>query len=98
MADRLCGPDCPCPDELHLEPGPDWIGDFPVMHGESDHSHPDPGVAIDMGGGFTYRIRRDNYCLCGHPVYFTCPAWARGGGIGGMVIERGPEWTSGDAT
>lgn len=93
---RLCGPLCLFPDEAHLEPEPDWIGNTPVMHGESDRKHPDPGTVIDMGGGFTYRMRRDSYCLCGHPEYFTCPAWLDGGGLAGLVIERGRNWTAAD--
>lgn len=89
---RPCGPLCQVPDEPHREPEPDWIGDVPIMHGESDHQHPDPPTVIDMGSGYQYLQRRDAYCLCGHPEYGTCPEWWDGGGLAGMTIERGPNW------
>lgn len=94
--DRLCGPDCPTPDEPHREPEPDWIGDYPVMHGESDHQVPGSGHDMTGWGGHTYRCCRANYCLCGHPDYQSCPAYWNGGGIAGLTIERGPNWTEGD--
>jgi hypothetical protein len=81
MSDRLCGPDCRVADELHIEPEVDWIGDMPIMHGESDRPSP-------IGHG---SHRPDPYCLCGHPDYMTCPGWLDGG-IAGMEIERGPNW------
>lgn len=74
--DRLCGPDCPTPDLPHRDPEPDWIGDYPVMHGESEYSVP----------GMEWN---DMYCLCGHPNYLMCPAWWNGEGVMGMTIERG---------
>jgi len=80
---RLCGPHCPTPDEPHLDPEPDWIGDYPVMHGESER--PVPGTG---GWNGLYRELAEMYCLCGHPVDYTCPAWLNGGGLAGMTIER----------
>ncbi len=65
---RLCGPDCQSPDVPHLDPEPDWIGDFPVMHGESDR--PVPGSGHYLYGFYS---GDDAYCLCGHPNYMTCP-------------------------
>ena len=62
MAERPCGPDCGVPDELHIEPELDWIGDMPIVHAESDR--PVPGGWCGMAA---------NYCLCGHPPYETCP-------------------------
>lgn len=79
---RLCGPGCPTPDEPHLDPEPDWIGDYPVMHGESER--PVPGTG---GWNGLYRALPDMYCLCGHPGHFSCPGQFTGG-IAGMTIER----------
>jgi hypothetical protein len=90
---RLCGPDCLFPDEFHREPEPDWLGDFPVMHGESEHEVPGSGHDAEGWGGYRYRCCRTYYCLCGHPDYASCPAWWDGGGLAGLVIERGPNWT-----
>lgn len=60
MNELACGPDCPWPDQLHLEPRVYWIGDSPLAHGEDDERANDP--VWDMP-----------YCLCGHPHYLTCP-------------------------
>jgi hypothetical protein len=79
---QLCGPGCTVPDLPHREPEPDWIGDHPVMHGESET--PVPGTG---GWNGVYTELPDAYCLCGHPIYFTCPHWLDGG-IFGMTIER----------
>jgi hypothetical protein len=70
---RLCEPDCCYPNDQHIEPEPDWIGNDPVMHGESER--PVPGTT-------------EAYCLCGHPNYMTCMGWLNGGGIGGWTFER----------
>lgn len=77
---RLCGPDCAYPDLEHRAPEPDWIGDYPVMHGESDYLVPDSGNWFGT----------DSYCLCGHPDYLTCPGWYGGGPgtLGDMTIYR----------
>lgn len=86
-----CGGDCPTPALAHREPEPDWIGDMPIMHGESDYEVPGSGFIPE---GYGIRLAIEQYCLCGHPNYLSCPGWFNGGGIGGMVIERGPNWTS----
>lgn len=78
---RLCGPECSVPHLPHLAPEPDWIGDYPVMHGESER--PVPGSGTPYGA---YRGLPDAYCLCGHPDYLTCPeAWGDGS-VWGMTI------------
>lgn len=66
----------------HREPEPDWIGNMPVEHGESDHPVPDTG-----GWNGLYTESPDMFCLCGHPNYMTCPMWPRGD-VGGWTIER----------
>lgn len=71
---RLCEPGCPTPIYPHREPEPDWIGDAPVMHGESDHPVPSTG-----GWNGLYTASPDMYCLCGHPNYLTCPYWISDG-------------------
>lgn len=80
-AQRLCEPGCPDPGEPHREPEPDWIGDEPLLHGESER--PVPGT-----GGFNgfYTVIPDAYCLCGHPNYVTCPKWLTDG-IASWTIE-----------
>ncbi|MCW2767575.1 MAG: hypothetical protein JWO11_3534 [Nocardioides sp.] len=88
MSERLCGPDCLTPDMAHRNPEPDWIGDYPVMHGESDHEVPDSRHFNGL-----YTEGPEAYCLCGHPMYQSCPGWYGGGGIGEMIIERGPAGT-----
>lgn len=84
--ERLCGPDCPTPEMVHRDPEPDWIGDWPVMHGESDHQVPD---SRHFNG--VYMENSEAYCLCGHPVYCSCPGWYGGGGLSGMEIRRAEE-------
>jgi hypothetical protein len=79
---RLCGPDCPTPELPHRDPEPDWIGNYPVEHGESDY--PVPGTG---GWNGLYTESRDMYCLCGHPDYMWCPMWPSGG-IGGLTIAQ----------
>ncbi len=84
---RLCGPDCPTPDLLHIDAEPDWIGDYPVMHGESDREVP----ASKVHNGL-YWQGPEMYCLCGHPAYQMCPGWWSGEGtVFGMTIERGSD-------
>jgi len=80
---RLCGPTCPTPDLTHLPAEPDWIGNYPIYHGESDHKVPGTG-----GWNGTYAEAAEMYCLCGHPSYQLCPEWWFGGGIGGLTIAR----------
>jgi hypothetical protein len=77
---RLCDP-CPTPDEPHRPPEPDWIGDWPVTHGESEHEVPD-------SCHFNATEGPEAYCLCGHPVYYSCPAAWGEGSISGMEIHR----------
>ena len=74
MTLRLCGGDCPTPELAHREPEPDWIGNVPVMHGESDY----PVIGT-----------RKMFCLCGHPDYMMCPEQWAGNGLSGMTFERG---------
>lgn len=82
MTHRLCGPDCTVPDLPHRDPEPAWIGDMPVMHGESEQ-HQVPGTG---GWNGLYTASPDAYCLCGHPNYMTCPKWLSEG-IAGWTIE-----------
>lgn len=56
MTVRFCDP-CPTPNEPHHHPEVDWIGDKPIIHGESQRT----------------RVNGDPYCLCGHPNYRMCP-------------------------
>lgn len=79
---RLCGPDCPVPSAEHRDPAPDWIGETPVMHGESD-------IAVPGTGGWNglYMESPDMYCLCGHPVYYTCPRWTTDGILSWEICE-----------
>jgi len=81
MADRLCGPHCPTPDAPHRDPEPDWIGNMPIYHGESDHPVPDTG-----GWNGLYTESPEMFCLCGHPNYLMCPIFWDGGGIGGVSV------------
>mgnify|MGYP001104035584 CR=1 FL=1 len=79
---RLCGDDCPTPDLPHIDPEPDWIGNVPIMHGESEHIVPlthDQARSRPLFGG-------DPYCLCGHPNYLLCPEAFGDGSILGMTI------------
>jgi hypothetical protein len=82
---RLCGTEW-CTGDLHREPEPDWIGDMPIIHGESEI--PVPGTG---GWNGLYTESPDHYCLCGHPNYLTCWEYATGGGIQSMTIERAGE-------
>lgn len=87
MTLRLCG----CGDDYqgppHIEPQPDWIGDWSVTHGESET--PVPGSGERYGGSGTVP---DTYCLCGHPNYLWCPGWFNGEGtVMGMTMQRGGE-------
>jgi hypothetical protein len=81
---RLCGPECWCPDTPHREPEPDWIGDWPIMHGESEH--PVPGTRRRLTDYYT--TGPDMYCLCGHPNHLTCPESTGEGSVLGMEIHR----------
>jgi hypothetical protein len=45
-------------------------------------------------GGWLWRERFDNYCLCGHPEYWTCPGWTHGGDIAGWTITLEPDSTA----
>ena len=75
---RACGPTCPTPDEPHREPEPEWIGNTPILHGESDWLKFDP-LQRPMGP----------YCLCGHPNYMTCPGvWAGEDTLDGLTLYR----------
>jgi hypothetical protein len=91
MPERLCGPDCCVPNEPHIDPEPDWIGNYPVMHGESER--PVPGTG---GWNGVYNASPDMYCLCGHPNDMTCPEQISGG-IGGMTIDPADSEDSSDA-
>ena len=84
MTTRPCGTDCPTPDAEHRAPEVDWIGDWPILHGESDHSVPGTG-----GWNGVYHEAPDMYCLCGHPNHLMCPA--SDGGIQSMAITRGEQ-------
>lgn len=80
---RLCGPDCCYPDRYHRQPEPDWIGDCPIMHGESDHYVP---------GTTKHRpedpwVSSESYCLCGHPGYLTCQRYLEDDTLSGMWIQ-----------
>jgi hypothetical protein len=87
MAERLCGPECCEQDKPHRDPAPDWIGDYPVIHGESDDEV--PGTRRFNG---LYTEGPDMWCLCGHPNYLTCPGWYRGEGtVFGMTIQSAEE-------
>jgi hypothetical protein len=78
--ERPCG--CPADAADHVDPEPDWIGDTPIMHGESER--PAPGSSHTLYG---YPSLPDMYCLCGHPSYLTCPeTW--GGSVMDMEIRR----------
>lgn len=80
MTKRPCG--CPVDVAGHAEIEPDWTGDTPVMHGESDR--PVPGSSHMLYG---YPSLPDAYCLCGHPPYQLCPAWLGIDGWGGGVLD-----------
>lgn len=55
-----------------LEPIVDWIGDWPIMHGERSHEL-DPV--------------NPEACLCGFEYYLWCPE-ATTGGIASLTVER----------
>jgi hypothetical protein len=69
-------------DVCALPPIVDWIGDWPVIHGERDHLDPDHPEA----------------CLCGFHYYLWCPEFFTGGiatlSIGrtddGISVDRVP--------
>lgn len=83
MHARLCEPDCPLPGAVHIDPAPDWIGDSPITHGESDRLV--PGSRRHNG---LYWAGPDMYCLCGHPDFMTCPGMWRGPGtVFGLRVE-----------
>lgn len=93
--DRLCGRDCGAPDELHIDPEPDWVGNVPFLHGQSDTPVPGTEYLYDFDDGRGKRpvpLTNDMYCLCGHPNHLTCP---EPDSLLGMQIERGPDWESG---
>lgn len=80
MTIRLCG----CTDDYegppHIDPQPDWIGDWSITHGESD---------IPVPGSRLGSVIPDAYCLCGHPNYLSCPGWFNGEGtVMGVTVER----------
>lgn len=88
--ERLCGPDCCFPELPHLEPALAWIGNDPVMHGESDRLVPGSESTYDYGDGRGWVPVPGTgvaYCLCGHPNYLSCPAYYTEG-IGGWTAER----------
>jgi hypothetical protein len=77
---RACGPKCPTPDLPHRDPEPEWIGNTPILHGESDWQLFDERWQ-SLGA----------YCLCGHPNYMMCPGvWAEEDTIDQVTI-RPPE-------
>jgi hypothetical protein len=78
---RPCG--CPSDAPGHREPEPDWIGDTPILHGESEY--PVPGTERVICG---VRCSPEMYCLCGHPWHRMCPGvW--GDSIMDIELTRG---------
>jgi hypothetical protein len=45
-------------------------------------------ITVSIGSLVIEHGERDDSeaCLCGHPVYYSCPDWLNGGGIGGLTI------------
>ena len=75
LGTRPCG--CPADAVDHVDPEPDWIGNVPIIHGESER--PVPGTSHLLYG---FPSMPDAYRLCGHPNYLTCPeTW------GGSVMD-----------
>lgn len=87
MTLRLCEPGCPFPDQPHRAPELDWIGDTPIAHGESPHPVPGTVRLYDLASDALSWVQRDNYCLCGHPDYWTCPAWLEADTVATMTIH-----------
>ena len=81
---RLCG--CPSDAPEHIDPEPDWIGDWPIMHGESER--PVPGTSHMLYG---HPSIPDAYCLCGHPNYLMCPEAFVEGSVLGYGVESAEE-------
>jgi hypothetical protein len=77
---RPCG--CPADANNHTDPEPDWIGDTPIMHGESER--PVPGSSHMLYG---YPSLPDMFCLCGHPFHMSCPAYLGIDGWGDGVMD-----------
>lgn len=84
MSARLCG--CSLDALGHVEPEPDWIGNWPIMHGESER--PVPGTSHMICG---FASLPNAYCLCGHPNYLTCPEAFGDGSILGYEVEAAPD-------
>jgi hypothetical protein len=87
---RPCG--CPADAADHAEIEPDWLGNVPCMHGESDR--PVPGTTNAPAA--YYLPGPDMYCLCGHPNHLTCPGWLGlpmgwGGGLIDLEIRTSDE-------
>ena len=84
MMTRPCG--CPTNAPAHAAIEPDWIGNTPIMHGESER--PVPGTSHMLYGRPSIP---DNYCLCGHAPYQHCPGtWPETydtGAWGGTVMN-----------
>lgn len=80
---------CGCKSrEGHVEPHVDPV--LHVEHGERDALNGDPlphGVPGTGGWNGLYTASPDAYCLCGHPNYATCEAWAGGGGVMGLTLH-----------
>jgi hypothetical protein len=76
---------CGCDDrERHVEPYVDAV--LHVRHGErgcDDDPQPWHVPGTESCLGFL-----DAYCLCGHPNYMTCAAWADGDIVAGLTIQN----------
>lgn len=55
-----------------LEPMVDWIGNWPISHGERGEWND----AVNPGA-----------CLCGVEDYWQCPDWLAGEGLAGLAVE-----------
>jgi len=76
MSVRPCGPDC-YDEREHLEPVTEWLGNFPLSHGERTGDPDQPKGPYDYP------------CLCGHPDYMDCPHFFDGGIYGVTIYPDG---------
>jgi hypothetical protein len=81
---------CGCADRTdHVAPCADPV--LHIEHGERDGLNHDPEPhAVPGTGGWNglYTASWDVYCLCGHPDYMSCEAWANGGGVAGLTMHN----------
>jgi hypothetical protein len=85
---QVCGCDT---RDGHAEPHVDPLFGI-AHHGKRDPREDPPPHEVPGSGGWNglYTESPDAYCLCGHPNYLSCYAWATGDNLSAVTIERRP--------